>query len=94
MPMPQLLADASALFLERNAVYKDNYKNMGQLLLALFPDGRIPAIRNEKQANQLNLLIDCLGKLQRFAYNFENGGHADSARDLIVYAGMLMETTE
>jgi hypothetical protein len=41
----------------------------------------------------LDLIVKCLGKLQRYAHNFSNGGHQDSARDLQVYAAMLEEHT-
>jgi len=94
MPSPaDMLRVAAKTFEERNAIYGGNYQKMGTLLLALFPDGGIPAIREERDAARLNLLIDCLGKLQRYAYAFERGGHKDSAHDLIVYAAMLEEMT-
>jgi len=88
------LEAALDLYRERNAVYKDNYKCMGRLLLALFPEGGVPAITSEEDANRLNIIIDCLGKLQRYAFQFAEGGHRDSARDLIVYAAMLEEVTK
>lgn len=94
MNVLSILDRAKRIFLERNAQYRDNYRQMGPLLLALFPNGKIPAITNEADAGRINLMIDCLGKLQRYAYAFEEGGHADSADDLIVYAAMLREQTK
>lgn len=94
MNVLSILDRAKKLFMERNAQYRDNYKAMGPLLLALFPNGKIPAITNEEDAGRINLMIDCLGKLQRYAYAFGEGGHADSADDLIVYAAMLREATK
>lgn len=91
---PDLLDAAAATFRERNAIYGNNYQRMGALLLALFPEGGVPAVRSEADANRLNLLIDCLGKLQRYAHGFSRGGHRDSAHDLIVYAAMLEEHTQ
>lgn len=88
-----ILKDAEDLYRERNAVYRDNYKQMGALMLALFGTDGIPAIKTEADANRLNIIIDCLGKLQRYAFQFQLGGHPDSARDLIVYAAMLRELT-
>jgi hypothetical protein len=91
---PDLLDAAAATFRERNAVYGNNYQRMGALLLALFPEGGVPPVTTEADANRLNLMIDCLGKLQRYAHNFARGGHRDSAHDLCVYAAMLEEATQ
>lgn len=88
-----LLRDAAALFEERNADYGNNYERMGAILMAIFPDG-IPAIITVEDANRLNLMIDCLGKLSRYAHNFSRGGHLDSVRDLVVYAAMLESKTD
>jgi hypothetical protein len=92
--VPERLRNAAATYEERNRIYGDNYKRMGALLLALFPEGQIPEVRTADDATRLNLLIDCLGKLQRYAYNFADGGHFDSAHDLCVYAAMLEEMTD
>lgn len=89
----QLLRAAAFTFEQRNAVYKDNYKKFGAALLSLFPDSTIPQISNADDANRLNLITDCLCKLQRYCYSFNKGGHKDSARDLMVYAAMLEENT-
>lgn len=89
-----LLAQGAVTYAERNKLYKDNYKAFGKLLLALFPNGTLPAITKVEDASRLNLILDCLCKLQRYAYNFETGGHKDSAHDLMVYAAMLEESTE
>lgn len=85
---------AAETFRDRNRTYGGNYKRMGALILALFPPGGVPEITTEAEANRLNLMIDCLGKLQRYAYAFHKGGHRDSAHDLIVYAAMLEEETQ
>ena len=90
----EILDEAAKTFKERNALYKDNYKNSGNALLAIFPGRKLPAVKDEKDANRLILLQMALGKLMRYAYNFETGGHQDSARDASVYAAMLEELTE
>ena len=87
------LKDAAMTFSLRNAEYASNYQRQGAVLLALFPDGIIPAIRTEAEANRLHVFVACVTKLQRYAHNWERGGHTDSAKDLIVYAAMLEEFT-
>jgi len=91
--IPDILEAARNVFQDRDVAYGSNYKRFGALLLALFPEGGIPAIRDEASANRLTALMDCAGKLHRYAHNFESGGHGDSASDLIVYAAMLKEFT-
>ncbi len=92
--IPRILSEAQHTFLSRNAEYGGNYRRMGALILALFPEGGVPPVRTPEEGNRLNLLIDCLGKLQRYAHAFHKGGHKDSAHDLIVYAAMLEEMTK
>lgn len=89
----QILRAAAKTFEQRNAIYGSNYKAFGEALLGLFPDRTIPEIKTADDANRLNLMMDCLCKLQRYGYGFKRGGHKDSARDLIVYAAMLEENT-
>lgn len=91
--VPHMLRGAAATFEQRNAVYGSAYTRTGALLLALFPEGGIPAVRSERDAAQLAALLMCAMKLQRYAVNFGNGGHRDSAHDLIVYAAILEEQT-
>ncbi len=91
---PELLESAAATFRERNALYGSNYQREGALLLALFPEGGIPAIADAASANRLHVLVACVTKLQRYAHNFHRGGHRDSAHDLVVYAAMLEEFTD
>jgi len=92
-PVQDLLNEAANTFKERNALYGNNYKDFGAALLACF-GGSIPEIKTAEDANRLSLIMNCLGKLGRYCQNFENGGHADSAHDLIVYAAMLEEITK
>ena len=92
---PADILDAGATtFRERNLLYGDNYKRLGATLLAIFPEGKVPEITTVEAANRLNLFIDCLAKLQRYAHNFTRGGHRDSAHDLMVYAAILEEMTD
>lgn len=90
--VPEILAAAADTFGQRNPLYKDTYKQFGPLLLELF-NGEIPAVNTPEDSIRMSLIINCLGKLKRYANNFRNGGHIDSAHDLIVYAAMLEENT-
>jgi len=90
---PDLLADGAATFRQRNAVYGDTYLNFGKAAAAMFPNGlTIPA--DPEAFNRLGNFVQCLGKVMRYASNLEQGGHQDSAHDLMVYAAMLEETTK
>lgn len=88
-----ILSEGAATYRERNAVYGSSYQRMGPLLIALFEDDAVPPCETAEDANRLNLIINCASKLQRYAHNFHNGGHKDSAHDLMVYAAMLEEMT-
>lgn len=88
-----ILQAAASTFLAKNAEYGDNYLRFPRALLALFPGGKIPEISTEADASRLQLLIQILNKMTRYAETFSVGGHRDSARDIIVYAAMLEEQT-
>ena len=88
------LRDAAKTFAARNAVYKDGYKRSGQALLAIFPEDGIPAITTPEAAQRLRMIQMCVMKLQRYCANFQDGGHPDSAEDLIMYAAFLRKATK
>jgi len=90
---PDHLEAAAATFRSRNALYGNNYQREGAALLALFPDGGIPAVKTVADANRLHVFVAAVTKLQRYAHNWTRGGHEDSAHDLQVYAAMLEEFT-
>jgi hypothetical protein len=89
----RLLAAAAATFEQRSKVYGDNYLRYPYALLALFPNHTIPEINGVGDASRLQLLIQILNKLTRYAENLTKGGHKDSAHDIIVYAAMLESET-
>jgi hypothetical protein len=93
-PVLNILRQSMTTFAQRNAQYGGNWDRTGRLILALFPEGGVPAISSEEDANRLNLIIDCAAKLQRYAHAFGSGGHRDSAEDLIIYAAKLAEVTK
>ena len=83
------LISAAKTFEERNEVYGDTYKRHGDVSLALFPDGvTLETAEDQNRYACLNMII---GKLTRYATNFEEGGHQDSLHDISVYAAMLNE---
>jgi hypothetical protein len=82
-----ILRSAADLFEERNEVYADNYKNVGPMMAAMFPEGL--QVQSAHDWNRLHILLLKIVKLTRYAQNWETGGHEDSTRDDIVYGGML-----
>lgn len=85
-----ILAQMADTFRERNKVYGDNYKRVGEIMKALFPQG--VALESVAQFNQWHLFELMIVKLTRFA----NSGltHKDSIHDLAVYAAMVEFLTE
>jgi hypothetical protein len=88
----QILEGAARTYEERGALYGDNYKLFGKIMMAMFPDGLV--LNSEDDFNRFNMFTQCSGKLTRYAQMFSRGGHLDSAHDEIVYAAMLQELTE
>jgi hypothetical protein len=82
------LSELAELFKERNGVYKDNYKTIGDFLNILFPKGL--SAKTPEEFNRLCVMVNIVGKLTRYCANWQNG-HEDSLNDLSVYAAMLQE---
>lgn len=80
-----ILADMADTYRERNKVYGDNYKRVGDVMMALFPDG--VKVENAHEFNVWHLFELMIVKLTRFA-NSELS-HVDSIHDLAVYAAMV-----
>lgn len=85
--VPERLASLASIYQDRNAVYGDDYRRYGRVMLALFPEGI--NIKTEADLSRFGVLTQMLGKLGRYAANFQSGGHADSLDDLAVYAQIL-----
>jgi hypothetical protein len=81
----QILIDMAQTYMERNKVYGDNYKRVGDVMKALFPNG--VAINTPEQFTVWHLFELMVVKMTRFA----NTGlsHQDSIHDLAVYAAMV-----
>ena len=86
------LSRIQEIYKERNALYGDNYKHFGKILLGMFPQGAV--LNTEEEFNRFALFLNILHKLTRYARSINSGGHADSLDDMAVYAMMLRETDD
>lgn len=93
MRAPDHLERGAATFRERNALYGDNYLEFGKAMDACFPKGLQIVSGDVESYNRLGIFVQCLAKLTRYGQNLVEGGHKDSAHDLMVYAAMLEEVT-
>ena len=83
-----LLNESAALFRERNAVYKDNFRMVGRIMIAMFGDNP-PELKTEADYNRWHLFELFIVKLSRYSTNYNGGGHSDSVDDMIVYLAMV-----
>ena len=90
----EILKDAFETHQQRASIYGDNYKRFGKVFINIFPDSKLPEIKTVEDANRLQLFMQILNKMTRYAENLTKGGHQDSARDIIVYAALLEEMTD
>ena len=81
----EILNSMAETFRERNKVYGDNYKTVGTVMMALFPDG--VNLKTEEEFNTWHLFELMIVKITRFA-NTEMK-HKDSIHDAAVYAAMV-----
>jgi len=88
----QILEESTKTFKERNAVYGDSFDTFGNIAVALFPDGLV--LKDAADFNRFAAFLNLLNKVQRYAQNFEDGGHPDSAHDAIVYSAILESLTK
>lgn len=89
---PDFLELGAETFRSRNATYGDTYRQFGEVMSAMFPEGL--SVYDVDDWNRLGVFVMCVGKLCRYSANLIEGGHKDSAHDLMVYAAMLEELTE
>lgn len=86
--VPAILERAAATFRERNAAYRGNFRAVGPMLRALFPDGIPDAVLH---GDGFSLLVLLLVKLSRYAQTGLT--HVDSIHDAMVYSAMLEALT-
>jgi hypothetical protein len=82
-----ILGSAKDIYAERAAVYKDNYKVVGRVMEALFPDGA-PALMAREDYDRWHIFELMIVKLTRYTNNYGRP-HQDSLDDLLVYAAIL-----
>jgi hypothetical protein len=82
-----ILEEAATTFRDRNAVYGDNFKHVGEVMMGLFPEGL--KVETAHDWNRLHILLLCVVKQTRYTFNWSKGGHHDSIRDNTVYSAML-----
>lgn len=92
MPTPQpsvspadLLAEMANTYRERNAVYGDNWRRVGDVMMALYPNG--VKLSTAEEFNRWHLFELIVVKLTRFVNSQLT--HADSIHDIAVYAAMI-----
>lgn len=83
----EFLREGAKTFDERNAIYGNNYLNVGKALEALFPEGL--ALKTADDWNRIHIFMLGIVKQSRYANNFCKGGHPDSSHDNTVYSAML-----
>lgn len=92
-PLDHLEA-AVALYRERNESYGLSFDRDGEVMKALFPNGF--TIKTAEEFSKLFTVFNIVMKLMRYIHGMEigDGGHKDSADDLIVYSAILAYKTE
>jgi len=86
--VPEYLNKTADIYLERNKLYKDNYKRVGAIFCELFPYGI--KLNSATDFNRFALFNHMLNKITRYAMTWHEGNE-DSLDDLSVYAMMLKE---
>lgn len=83
----QELEESANTFQQRNELYGNTYKQHGNVMAALFPNGI--QLETTHDMNRMGVLNMMVSKLTRYANNWSEGGHYDSLHDLAVYSTML-----
>lgn len=80
-----ILDEMADTYRVRNKVYGDNYKRVGEVMAAMFPNGVV--LRTAEDFNRWHLFELKIVKMTRFA----NSGltHEDSIHDDAVYSAMV-----
>ena len=78
-------------YAERAMTYGPSWLRHGAVMAALFPVG--VTLKTAEEFNRYAKVDNVAMKLARYCGSFDNGGHKDSAHDIIVYAAMLEALT-
>jgi hypothetical protein len=73
---------------EKGKEYGEDYQHIGTVLSAMFPRGSL-LLASPEDFGRLAMLVMMVTKIMRYCTNFDKGGHADSLRDLDIYAALL-----
>ena len=82
-----ILSQAHDVYRDRNAEYKDNFRTVGRVMVALFPDGR-PPLKTAEDYDRWHIFELLIVKLTRYANNYDQP-HEDSLLDQLPYLGIL-----
>jgi hypothetical protein len=93
LTVPEILRAGADTYEQRNKLYGDNYKQIGPVLRAIYPQG-LPATMTDEDWNRFACWFQVLCKVIRYGVNMQRGGHKDSAHDSAVYSAMLEELTD
>lgn len=85
-----ILMEMAKTYRERSKMYKNNYKQIGAVMAALYPDGIM--LKTEDECNRFHLFLIMLIKITRLVNM--NLNHQDSCHDIGVYAAMLKSLQE
>lgn len=89
--VPEILINGAITYRIRNKRYADNYKRLGAMMVILFPNG-LPKMTAEDW-NRFGVWFMAFNKGVRYAMKMKEGGHKDTAHDMMVYSAMLEELT-
>lgn len=84
-----ILDEAAETFRERNAIYKNNFLMVGNIMAAMFPEG--VTLKTPDDHNRFHLFMLKVVKLSRFTISGMT--HVDSIRDDLVYSAMVEALT-
>ncbi len=90
--VPDRLSALSDIYRERNAIYKNDYLEFGDVMAALFPEGI--TLKTGEEFNRFCLFVSMMIKMRRYSKNVLSGGHIDSLDDVAVFSQMLQEWDE
>jgi hypothetical protein len=90
MSTDQILSEMAATFCQRNNVYKDNYRVVGQIMPLLHPKGVQLLGADDHELYHLWSLI--IVKITRFAAS--GLVHQDSIHDVAIYSAMIENILE
>lgn len=85
-----VLVTMADTYQERSKMYKNNYKQIGAVMAALYPDG--VTLKTKDEHNRFHLFLMMQIKMTRLVNMDLN--HQDSCHDIGVYSAMLKSLQE